>query len=103
MSNTKAEGPHGPGAAADECADCSRRQFFSKLGVGSLVVAAAGTGLFAYEYFSPNVLFEAPPIVKAGKPNQFAPNTGTLESQSGVYLVNMTRRCYPRATIRTDP
>ncbi|SRR5216684_810586 len=101
MSNTKAEGPHGPGAAADECADCSRRQFFSKLGVGSLVVAAAGTGLFAYEYFSPNVLFEAPPIVKAGKPDQFAPNTVTLDPQSGIYLVNSTKGYYALGAICT--
>ncbi len=96
MSNTKAEGPHGPGAAADECADCSRRQFFSKLGVGSLV-----TGLFAYEYFSPNVLFEAPPIVKAGKPDQFAPNTVTLDPQSGIYLVNSTKGYYALGAICT--
>ena len=101
MSNTKAEALHSAGAAADECADCSRRQFFSRLGVGSLIVAAAGTGLFAYEYFSPNVLFEASPIVKAGKPEQFAPNTVTLDPQSGIYLVNSTKGYYALGAICT--
>ncbi|HEV8493755.1 MAG TPA: hypothetical protein VGR76_15870, partial [Candidatus Angelobacter sp.] len=64
--------------------EVSRREFFAKMGMGSLVVAAAGTGLFSYEYFSPNVLFEASPIIKAGKPDQFPPNTVTLDPQSGI-------------------
>src|SRR5690349_16169849 len=59
--------------------DASRREFLTRLGVGSLIVAGAGTGLFAYEYMSPNVLFEAPPIVKAGKPDQFPLDSVTLD------------------------
>jgi cytochrome b6-f complex iron-sulfur subunit len=103
MSDMKTEGLRSPlkSAATDECADCTRRQFFSRLGVGSLVVAAAGTGLFAYEYFSPNVLFEASPIVKAGKPDQFAPNTVTLDPQSGIYLVNGPKGFYALGAICT--
>jgi menaquinol-cytochrome c reductase iron-sulfur subunit len=87
--------------ADDDCADCSRRQFFTKLGVGSLVVAAAGSGLFTYEYFSPNVLFEASPVVKAGKPDQFAPNTVTLDPQNGIYLVNSAKGFYALQAVCT--
>ena len=81
--------------------DMSRREFFAKMGMGSLIVAAAGTGLFAYEYFSPNVLFEASPIIKAGKPDQFPPNTVTLDPQSGIYMVNGAKGFYALGAICT--
>ena len=88
-----------PAVAKDK--DVSRREFFAKMGMGSLVVAAVGTGLFSYEYFSPNVLFEASPIIKAGKPDQFPPNTVTLDPQSGIYLVNGAKGFYALGAICT--
>jgi len=51
--------------------DLSRRQFFAKLGLGSLSIAAAGTAVFAYQFLSPNVLYEPSPIINAGKPEAF--------------------------------
>src|SRR5215471_5211315 len=81
--------------------DVTRREFFAKLGIGSLVVAGVGSGLFAYEYFSPNVLFEASPIVKAGKPDQFPPDSVTLDPQSGIYLVNSAKGYYALGAICT--
>jgi cytochrome b6-f complex iron-sulfur subunit len=105
MNNEKQEALGHPvsssGVAKDECADCSRREFFAKLGLGSLIVAGVGSGLFAYEYFSPNVLFEASPIVKAGKPDQFPPNSVTLDAQSGIYLVNSAKGYYALGAICT--
>ena len=105
MSTEKPEAPgQSPAAAAAkdaQCADCSRREFFARLGIGSLVVAGVGTGLFAYEYFSPNVLFEASPIVKAGKPDQFQPNSVTLDPQNGIYLVNGPKGYYALGAICT--
>src|SRR5215472_6524383 len=96
---TSSASPNAP--PNDECADCSRRQFFAKLGFGSLIVAGAGSGLFAYEYFSPNVLFESSPIVKAGKPDQFPPESVTLDAQSGIYLVNGAKGYYALGAICT--
>jgi len=87
--------------ATDKDKEVSRREFFAKMGMGSLIVAAVGTGLFSYEYFSPNVLFEASPIIKAGKPDQFAPNTVTLDPQSGIYLVNGAKGFYALGAICT--
>jgi cytochrome b6-f complex iron-sulfur subunit len=84
-----------------DASDVSRREFFAKLGIGSLIVAGVGTGLFSYEYFSPNVLFEASPIVKAGKPDQFPPNSVTLDPQSGIYLVNSAKGYYALGAICT--
>ena len=103
MSNVKAEAlDQFKGAIPDDdCEDCGRRQFFTRLGVGSLIVAAAGSGLFSYEYFSPNVLFEAAPVVKAGKPDQFPPNTVTLDPQNGIYLVNSAKGFYALQAVCT--
>ena len=47
--------------------DVNRRQFFMRLGLGSLSIAAVGTAAFAYQYLEPNVLFEPSPVVNAGK------------------------------------
>src|SRR5215471_1271424 len=83
-----------PGEAKrDECAECTRRQFFTRLGMGSLIVAGVGSGLFTYEYFSPNV--------KAGKPDQFPPDSVTLDAQSGIYLVNSAKGYYALGAICT--
>jgi cytochrome b6-f complex iron-sulfur subunit len=102
MSDVKAQPEAIPPAhATDKGKEVSRREFFAKMGMGSLVVAAAGTGLFSYEYFSPNVLFEASPIIKAGKPDQFPPNTVTLDPQSGIYLVNGAKGFYALGAICT--
>jgi cytochrome b6-f complex iron-sulfur subunit len=65
----------------------NRRQFFVKIGLGSIAVAGCGTALFAYEYLSPNVLYEPSPIVNAGKPDQYAPDSVTLDPETGIYLV----------------
>ena len=102
MSDAKIGTPGSPAIPNEkEYADTTRRQFFAKLGVGSLVIAGAGSGLFAYEYFSPNVLFEAPPIVKAGKPDQFPPNSVTLDPQSGIYLVSSAKGYYALGAVCT--
>lgn len=91
-----------PASAAEEnLQDRSRREFFAKVGMGSLVVAAVGAGLFSYEYFSPNVLFEASPIIKAGKPDQFPQGTVTLDPQSGIYLVSGPKGFYALGAICT--
>jgi cytochrome b6-f complex iron-sulfur subunit len=64
-----------------------RRAFFVKLGLGSLTIAAAGTAAFSYQFLSPNVLYEPSPIVNAGKPDNYAVNSVTLDVNSGIYLI----------------
>ncbi|MGE5322165.1 MAG: ubiquinol-cytochrome c reductase iron-sulfur subunit [Actinomycetota bacterium] len=85
----------------DDPKDAERREFFAKLGMGSLIVAAMGTGLFTYEYFSPNVLFEPSPIIKAGKPDQFPPGTVTLDPKTRIYLINGPKGFYALSAICT--
>jgi cytochrome b6-f complex iron-sulfur subunit len=68
--------------------DLSRREFFVKLGLGSLSIAAAGTTAFAYQFLSPNVLFEPSPIVNAGQPESYPVDSVTLDVNSGIYLIH---------------
>src|SRR5271165_6731782 len=65
-----------------------RLAFFVKMGLGSLSIAAAGTAAFSYQFLSPNVLFEPSPIVNAGKPENYALNSVTLDVNTGIYLVH---------------
>jgi len=65
-----------------------RRQFFVKLGLGSLGIAAAGTAVFAYQFLSPNVLYEPSAIVNAGRPESYPMDSVTLDVNSGIYLIH---------------
>src|SRR5579864_3573628 len=82
MSEEKKSAPPAAGKEFD------RRAFFTKLGLGSLSIAAAGTAAFAYQFLSPNVLFEPSPIVNAGRPESYAVDSVTLDVNSGIYLVH---------------
>jgi len=68
--------------------DRDRRAFFVKLGLGSLSIAAAGTAVFAYQFLSPNVLFEPSPIINAGKLERYPLDSVTLDVNSGIYLIH---------------
>ncbi len=73
-------------ANADE--NVNRRQFFTKLGLGSLGIAAAGTAAFAYQFLDPNVLYEPSPVVNAGKPDRYPLDSVTLDVNSGIYIIH---------------
>ena len=73
--------------APDSPEEMSRRKFFVKVGVGSAAVAALGTAAFAYQYLSPNVLYEPSPIVDAGKPDRYPPDSVTMDPQTAIYVV----------------
>jgi len=69
-------------------ADLNRREFFVRLGLGSLGIAAAGTVAFGYQFLSPNVLYEPSPIINAGKPESYALDSVTLDVNSGIYIIH---------------
>jgi len=71
-----------------EAGELGRRQFFVKLGLGSLSIATAGTAVFAYQFLSPNVLYEPSPIVNAGKPESYPLDSVTLDVNTGIYVVH---------------
>jgi cytochrome b6-f complex iron-sulfur subunit len=65
-----------------------RRAFFVKLGLGSLGIASAGTAVFAYQFLSPNVLYEPSPIINAGKPESYPLDSVTIDVNSGIYVIH---------------
>jgi cytochrome b6-f complex iron-sulfur subunit len=75
------------GAEDQKASELNRRQFFVKVGMTSIVIAAAGTGVFAYEFLLPNVLYEPSPVVNAGKPDRYPPNSVTLDPETAIYVV----------------
>jgi cytochrome b6-f complex iron-sulfur subunit len=68
--------------------DFDRRQFFVRLGLGSLGVAAAGTVAFGYQFLSPNVLYEPSPVVNMGKPESYALDSVTLDVDARIFVVH---------------
>lgn len=72
----------------------NRRQFFVRVGLGSVAVAALGTSVFSYQFLSPNVLYEPSPIVNAGKPDSYPPDSVTLDPQTAIFVVNSPQGFY---------
>ena len=68
--------------------EMDRRQFFVKLGLGSLSIAAIGTAVFSYQYLEPNVLYEPSPVVNAGKPDRYPLDSVTLDVNNGIYIIH---------------
>ncbi len=64
-----------------------RRAFFTKVGLGSLGIAAAGTAVFSYNYLSPNVLYEPSSIVNAGRPESFPVGLVSMDVNAGIYTI----------------
>jgi cytochrome b6-f complex iron-sulfur subunit len=81
--------------------EINRRAFFAKIGLGSLAVAAAGTAGFAYQFLSPNVLYEPSPIVNLGKPEDFALDSVTMDPNAAIYLVHITEGFFALSAICT--
>src|SRR5208282_6096967 len=84
--NTPAE--HSSEQRSEPGNEFDRRAFFVKLGLGSLSIAAAGTAAFSYQFLSPNVLYEPSPIVNAGKPENYAVDSVTMDVNAGIYLIH---------------
>jgi len=72
-----------------------------KLGLGSLGIAAAGTAAFSYQFLSPNVLYEPSPIVNAGKPENYAVDSVTLDANTGIYLIHDQKGFYALSAVCT--
>ena len=81
--------------------ELDRRQFFTRLGLGSLGVAAAGTLAFYYQFLSPNVLFEPSPVVNAGALDRYPLGSVTLDVNSAIYLVHIAEGFFSLSAICT--
>ena len=85
----------------NETEELSRRRFFVKSGVGSLMAAGVGTAAFGYQFLSPNVLFEPSPIVPAGKAEQYPTDSVTLDTENGIYIVRAPEGFYALSAVCT--
>jgi nitrite reductase/ring-hydroxylating ferredoxin subunit len=65
-----------------------RREFFLRMGLGSMGIAAAGTAVFAYQFLSPNVLYEPSPIVNMGKPESYQLDSVTLDVDARIFIIH---------------
>ena len=83
-----------------EC-EISRRTFFTGLGLGSLGLATAGTLSFAYQYMSPNVLYEPSPIINAGNVDEYSTDSVTLHPALAVYVVRLEQGIFSLSAICT--
>lgn len=84
-----------------ETTDFNRRAFFVKLGLGSLSIAAAGTAAFSYQFLSPNVLYEPSPVVNAGKPEDYALNSVTIDVNAGIYIIHAAEGFFSLSAVCT--
>jgi cytochrome b6-f complex iron-sulfur subunit len=81
--------------------ELTRRQFFVKVGLGSIAVAGLGTTVFGYQFLSPNVLYEPSPVVNAGKPEQYPADSVTLDPQAAIFVVHSPEGFYALAATCT--
>ena len=65
-----------------------RREFFVRLGLGSMGIAAAGTAVFGYQFLSPNVLYEPSPVVNMGKPASYGLDSVTLDVDARIFVIH---------------
>jgi nitrite reductase/ring-hydroxylating ferredoxin subunit len=65
-----------------------RREFFLRMGLGSMGIAAAGTAAFAYQFLSPNVLYEPSPVVNMGKPESYQLDSVTLDVDARIFVIH---------------
>jgi cytochrome b6-f complex iron-sulfur subunit len=82
-------------------AELNRRNFFIKLGTGSLSLAGVGATAFAVQYLSPNVLYEASPIVSVGRPEHYPLDSVTLDPRFGIFIVRSPEGFYALSAVCT--
>ena len=65
-----------------------RREFFLRMGLGSMGIDAAGTVAFAYQFLSPNVLYEPSPVVNMGSPESYQLDSVTLDVDTRIFVIH---------------
>lgn len=81
--------------------NCTRRETFVKLGLGSLAVAGVGALVSGSEFLSPNVLYEPSPITNVGKPERYLPGSVTADPKTGIYIVHGPEGFYALSAVCT--
>ena len=79
----------------------TRRDFLNEATSGALGIAGLGSAVVLYQFFSPNVLFEAPSSFRAGKPDLYPANSVSFLLEQQVYIVRMPQGFYAVSAVCT--
>jgi len=81
--------------------DLSRRDFFTRVGVGACAVAAGGSGVMTLDYLKPKVLFEPPTTFIAGTPLDFAEGVVRFNKEKKAYVIGASNGVYALSAVCT--
>jgi cytochrome b6-f complex iron-sulfur subunit len=100
MSESKIP-PATPDSGAASKPALTRRDFLNEVTASALGIAGLGSAIVMYQYFSPNVLFEAPSSFRAGKPDLFPVDSVTFLLEQQVYIVRTNAGFYAVSAVCT--
>ena len=79
----------------------TRRDFFTRVGVGACVVAAAGSAAATLDYLEPKVLFEPPTSFIAGTPLDYAEGVVRFNKETKAYVIGTSNGVYALSAVCT--
>ena len=88
----------------DETLDDSgetRRDFFTRIGVGACAVAAVGSGVLTLDYLEPKVLFEPSTTFVAGSPRDFTDGVVRFNREKKAYVIGGPTGVYALSAVCT--
>jgi len=79
----------------------SRRDFFTKVGVGACAAAVAGSALATLDYLEPKVLFEPPTSFIAGTPLDYSEGVVRFNKEKKAYVIGTSNGVYALSAVCT--
>jgi len=79
----------------------SRRDFFTRIGVGACAVAAVGSGMLTLDFLEPKVLFEPSTTFVAGSPLDYTDGVVRFNKEKKAYVVGGPSGVYALSAVCT--
>lgn len=79
----------------------TRRDVFTRIGVGACAVAAAGSGVVTLDFLNPKVLFEPPTTFRAGSPLDYPDGTVRFDRERKAYVIGGDGGIYALSAVCT--
>jgi cytochrome b6-f complex iron-sulfur subunit len=89
------------GRPPDRDDDPTRRDIFTRVGVGACALAAAGSGLVTVDFLKPKVLFEPPTTFHAGNPLDYPDGTVRFDRERKAYVIGGDGGIYALSAVCT--
>ncbi|MGZ4810050.1 MAG: QcrA and Rieske domain-containing protein [Thermoanaerobaculia bacterium] len=87
--------------SVDSKDEVSRRDFFTRVGVGACAVAVAGSAVATLDYLDPKVLFEPPTSFIAGTPLDYAEGVVRFNKEKKAFVVGTSNGVYAISAVCT--